>query len=54
VRVRSYEVTVEGQPPATADPTSQAGRQRGPYIAETYEVTLERRHVVVDVPIAPT
>jgi nitrite reductase/ring-hydroxylating ferredoxin subunit len=51
VRVRSYQVTVEGLPSAAADPVLQAGLERGPYVAETYEVTLERRHVVVDVPM---
>jgi nitrite reductase/ring-hydroxylating ferredoxin subunit len=50
VRVRSYDVTVEGQQSIAADPLLQAGLERGPYVAETYEVTLERRHVVVDVP----
>jgi nitrite reductase/ring-hydroxylating ferredoxin subunit len=50
VRVRSYQVTVEGQPPTAADALADAGLERGPYVAETYEVTLERRHVVVDVP----
>jgi nitrite reductase/ring-hydroxylating ferredoxin subunit len=49
VRVRSYAVTVE-EPPADAEPLIQAGLERGPYVAETYEVTVEQRHVVVDVP----
>ena len=51
VRVRSYAVTIEGQQSTAADPASQAGLERGPYIAETYEVTVEQRHVVVDVPM---
>jgi nitrite reductase/ring-hydroxylating ferredoxin subunit len=51
VRVRSYDVTIEGQQSIAADPLLQAGLECGPYVAETYEVTLERRHVVVDVPI---
>lgn len=50
VRVRSYAVSVEDQPAAGADPLLQAGLERGPYVAETYEVTLEQRHVVVEVP----
>jgi 3-phenylpropionate/trans-cinnamate dioxygenase ferredoxin subunit len=50
VRVRSYAVSVEGQPPAGADALLQAGLERGPYVAETYEVSLEQRHVVVEVP----
>jgi 3-phenylpropionate/trans-cinnamate dioxygenase ferredoxin subunit len=51
VRVRSYKVTVEGQSSIAADPIHQAGLEPGPYVAETYEVTLEQRHVVVDVPM---
>jgi 3-phenylpropionate/trans-cinnamate dioxygenase ferredoxin subunit len=51
VRVRSYDVTIEEQSPA-ADPLLQAGLERGPYVAETYEVTVDQRHVVVDVPLA--
>jgi nitrite reductase/ring-hydroxylating ferredoxin subunit len=50
VRVRSYEVSVEGAQPDTADPLHQAGLERGPYVAETYPVAVEQRHVVVDVP----
>ena len=34
----------------TADPLHQAGLERGPYVAETYPVAVEQRHVVVDVP----
>jgi nitrite reductase/ring-hydroxylating ferredoxin subunit len=51
VRVRSYEVTVEGEQPPAAASMLQAGLEPGPYVAETYEVTVERRHVVVDVPM---
>ena len=47
VRVRRYEVAVEEQAPDT-DP--HTGLARGPYIAETYPVAVERRHVVVEVP----
>ena len=50
VRVRSYDVTIE-EPSTAADPLLQAGLERGPYVAETYQVTVEQRHVVVDVPI---
>jgi 3-phenylpropionate/trans-cinnamate dioxygenase ferredoxin subunit len=52
VRVRAYPVSVESvaleedlqesQPPV--------GRQPGPYKAETYEVTVERQYVVLEVP----
>jgi len=50
VRVRSYVVTIEAQQSTDAEPESQAGLERGPYIAETYEVTVEQRHVVIHVP----
>jgi 3-phenylpropionate/trans-cinnamate dioxygenase ferredoxin subunit len=50
VRVRRYDVTIEAQQPLAADPVLQAGLERGPYVAETYEVTVERRRIVVDVP----
>jgi 3-phenylpropionate/trans-cinnamate dioxygenase ferredoxin subunit len=42
VYVRRYEVTVAGTP--------QIGLERGPYVAETYPVAVERRHVIVEVP----
>ena len=51
VRVRSYEVTIESEQPSSADSVLQPGLERGPYVAETYEVTVEQRHVVVDVPM---
>jgi 3-phenylpropionate/trans-cinnamate dioxygenase ferredoxin subunit len=54
VRVRRYEVSLESAPPAgeatAADPATESGWERGPYVAETYPVTVERRFVVVDVP----
>jgi 3-phenylpropionate/trans-cinnamate dioxygenase ferredoxin subunit len=49
VRVRSYAVTITGSQP-DGDTTPPTEWERGPYVAETYEVTLEQRHVVVDVP----
>jgi nitrite reductase/ring-hydroxylating ferredoxin subunit len=51
VRVRRYQVIVERERPDAADSVLQAGLERGPYVAETYEVSVECRHVVVDVPI---
>src|SRR6478752_89677 len=51
VRVRSYDVTIEDQQSTAADPIFQASLERGPYVAETYEVRVEHRHVVVDVPM---
>lgn len=52
VRVRSYDVTLEPAPAAPAgDATPPApGLERGPYVAETYDVSIERSRVVVDVP----
>ena len=50
VRVRRYDVTIEAQQPTAADPLLQAGLERGPYVAETYQVAVEQRHVIVDVP----
>jgi nitrite reductase/ring-hydroxylating ferredoxin subunit len=51
VRVRSYEVTVAGEQSSAAASVLQAHLEPGPYVAETYEVTVERRHIVVDVPM---
>jgi 3-phenylpropionate/trans-cinnamate dioxygenase ferredoxin subunit len=50
VRVRRYEVSIEDEQPAAAEPGPQASLARGPYVAETYPVAVERRHIVVDVP----
>jgi 3-phenylpropionate/trans-cinnamate dioxygenase ferredoxin subunit len=53
VRVRSYDVTLEPAPPSPAadSPLLPApGLERGPYVAETYDVSIERSQVVVDVP----
>ncbi len=51
VRVRRYEVTVEPASAATTDaPPPAPGLEPGPYVAETYEVTVERRNVVVEIP----
>lgn len=44
VRVRRYEVTVE--PDAEAPP---AGMAKGPYVAETYPVSVERQVVLVEI-----
>jgi 3-phenylpropionate/trans-cinnamate dioxygenase ferredoxin subunit len=52
VRVRRYEVAIEGAQPGVADPAPQTGLTHGPYVAETYPVAVERRHVIVDVPAA--
>ena len=47
VRVRSYEVRLE---PADNTPGESSGREKGPYVAETYPVSVERQQVVVEVP----
>lgn len=49
--VRSYPVTVEqGGPPADPDPVTDpvTGRRPGPYVADTFDVSVEERYVVVD------
>jgi 3-phenylpropionate/trans-cinnamate dioxygenase ferredoxin subunit len=48
VRVRRYEVSLESEP--ASDVGLAPGWEPGPYVAETYSVTIERRYVVVDVP----
>jgi len=50
VRVRRYDVTIEREQPVAADPAPQADLAHGPYVAETFPVAVEWRHVVVDVP----
>ena len=42
VRVRSYNVSVE-----TGDAMT---REKGPYVAETYTVSVEERYVIVEIP----
>jgi nitrite reductase/ring-hydroxylating ferredoxin subunit len=50
VRVRRYDVTVESSEPDAVHAQAQEGLERGPYVAETYPVTVEWRYVVVEVP----
>jgi 3-phenylpropionate/trans-cinnamate dioxygenase ferredoxin subunit len=51
VRVRSYDVAVEVVPlAASASSAAVSGLEQGPYVAETFPVSVERRHVVVEVP----
>ena len=51
IRVRRYEVTVEpDRPVAIAEPPPAPGLEPGPYVAETYDVTVERRNVVITLP----
>jgi 3-phenylpropionate/trans-cinnamate dioxygenase ferredoxin subunit len=47
-RVRRYEVSVETVPPEQVAPEAE-GLQKGPYVAETYPVTVEQSYVVVEV-----
>ncbi|HLH71740.1 MAG TPA: Rieske (2Fe-2S) protein [Chloroflexota bacterium] len=50
-RVRSYEARVEpGSVLVQEIETAPAGLQKGPYVAETYSVSIEEEYVVVDVP----
>ena len=49
VRVRRYEVSIEGAA-APADPAGPPQREQGPYVAETYPVSVERQYVVVELP----
>ena len=44
-RVRRYPVTVE----AGESLEAPEGRQKGPYVAETYPVSVEQRYVVVEI-----
>jgi nitrite reductase/ring-hydroxylating ferredoxin subunit len=49
VRVRQYEVTVQPVLPIDDPDASASGPQRGPYIAETYPVSVERQVVMVEI-----
>lgn len=47
-RVRNYPVTVERLTPDAVTPPAP-GLEPGPYLAETYPVTVEQSYVVVDI-----
>lgn len=50
LRVRRYEVSVESGGAIVADPNAPvAGMVKGPYVAETYPVSIDGQYVVVDV-----
>src|SRR4051812_6967407 len=50
VRVRQYEVTVESARPETESASPPApGLERGPYTAETYEVTVEQQRIYITI-----
>ncbi len=46
-RVRNYKVTVEQRAPDPLEPPAP-GLEPGPYVAETYPVTLEQAYVVIE------
>ncbi len=51
VRVRRYDVHVEpGNTSPAGDPVTAIDMEKGPYVAETYPVTIDRQYVVVEVP----
>ena len=48
-RVRSYDVTVESDLDLEDDSRlTAAGLQKGPFVAETYPVTVEQQYVIVE------
>jgi 3-phenylpropionate/trans-cinnamate dioxygenase ferredoxin subunit len=48
-RVRSYEVSVESGADLEQDQSqTPAGYQKGPYVAETYPVTVEQQYIIVE------
>lgn len=47
LRVRAYEVSVQALEPDPSSPVP--GRVKGPYVAETYPVTVDGEYVVVEV-----
>ncbi len=47
-RVRNYKVSVEQLTPATVDAAASA-LEPGPYLAETYPVTVENAYVVIEI-----
>src|SRR5579871_3813199 len=51
VRVRRYDVIIEqDETPDNGTADSAPGMQKGPYLAETYEVSVDHQRVVVEVP----
>ncbi len=50
LRVRRYDVHVESGAAIVGDPTAPApGMVKGPYVAETYPVSIDGQYVVVEV-----
>ena len=51
LRVRAYPVSVEPGSALLADPDAPVpGHVKGPYVAETYAVSIDGEYLVVDVP----
>lgn len=49
VRVRQYEVSVETPPASDGAPLPAPGLARGPYVAESYDVTVEEQRIYVHI-----
>lgn len=47
-KVRSYKVSLEDGAKLAAKDDDSEGRQKGPYVAETYEVSVEEQYIVVE------
>ena len=50
VRVRRYDVTIAPGNAAPGEPPPAPSLEPGPYVAETYDVSVERQLILVDVP----
>jgi 3-phenylpropionate/trans-cinnamate dioxygenase ferredoxin subunit len=52
VRVRQYDVTVAPAGTLVAEEADAPapGLERGPYVAETYPVTVEQQYILIDLP----
>lgn len=49
LRVRSYEVRVEAGTALVAEPSEVPGKVKGPFVAETYPVSVDGEYVVIEV-----
>jgi 3-phenylpropionate/trans-cinnamate dioxygenase ferredoxin subunit len=50
VRVRQYDVTVAPAATLVAEEAPVPGLEPGPYVAETYPVTVEQQYIVIELP----
>jgi len=48
-RVRQYPVSLEAEADLENEAVTFTGLQKGPYVAETYPVSVERQYVVVEI-----